>query len=75
MRIGRTTKVIQYFSVARRDIVRRRPRMTSAASVVSINTDFARTATRFRGDISNGLMALLTAVLFNVDLCIGESAD
>lgn len=30
---------------------------------------------RFRGGISNGLMALLTAVLFNVDLCIGESAD
>lgn len=38
----RATKAIQYFSVARRDIACRRPRMTSAVPVVSINTDFAR---------------------------------
>lgn len=33
-----------------------------------------RLAFAFRS-ISNGLMTLLTAVLFNVDLCIGVSAD
>jgi len=30
-----------------------------------------RSRSRFRGGIWDGLMALLTAVLFNVDLCIG----
>jgi len=49
VRMKRATRAIQYFSVSRRDAARRRPRMTSVASVVSINTDFARAVARVLG--------------------------
>lgn len=73
-------RMIRYFSVVRRDAVDREWLSPSfPLSLLYRGTDKYRlcensvggSRSRFRGSISKGLMALLTAVLFNVDLCIG----